>query len=231
MFQSFMERMAELNIYSVAFRLFLSALLGGIIGIERGRKGRAAGLRTHMIVCIGATLVMMTNLYIMQMYGTSDPSRMGAQVVSGIGFLGAGTIIVDRQHHVRGLTTAAGLWASACMGLALGIGFYAGAMFAGGAIFCIIKFVELIETRVAVNSVRLEVYAEFMEYRDVNAFIESAQKTSVRVINVEIVTPQNNAEQANAAAIFFLQVPRGVRDVVQLPALKNAQGLVHIEEY
>ena len=121
-----------LNMGSTLFRLILAMFLGCLIGIDRGMKKRVAGVKTHMIVCMGATLVMMTGDFI-HVYsngaGIGDTARLGAQVVSGIGFLGVGTIIVTGQRHVSGLTTAASLWTSACIGLAVGIGFYSGAIF------------------------------------------------------------------------------------------------------
>ncbi len=118
----------DFNCISITVRLALSLLCGGVLGFERERKGRAAGFRTYMLVCMGATLVMLTNQYIHDYTGTGDIARLGAQVISGIGFLGAGTIIVTGRNHIKGLTTAAGLWASACIGLAIGIGFYFGAI-------------------------------------------------------------------------------------------------------
>lgn len=116
----------QLNALSVALRLLLSILFGGVIGWERQGNHHPAGLRTHILVCIGSTMTTIVGQYMFLQFG-SDPSRIGAQVVSGIGFLGVGTIILN-GGHVRGITTAAGLWASACMGLALGIGFYEGAI-------------------------------------------------------------------------------------------------------
>lgn len=107
------------------FRLLLAALIGGILGIERTRKLRPAGLRTYMLVCIGACTVMTIGLLLFERYGKAfDPARMAAQVVSGIGFIGAGTIIVTSKHKIKGLTTAAGLWAAAGLGIAIGCGFY-----------------------------------------------------------------------------------------------------------
>ena len=100
-------------------RFAIALLGGGIIGMSRGKRQHAAGLRTHLLVCIGAASVMMTSLYQAQNLGVpGDAFRMPAQVVSGVGFLGAGSILVTGKRHVTGLTTAAGLWASACMGLA-----------------------------------------------------------------------------------------------------------------
>lgn len=108
-----------------AFRLLLAALMGGVLGIERTRKLRPAGLRTYMLVCIGACIVMTIGLLLFERHGeTFDPARMAAQVVSGIGFIGAGTIMVTSKHRIKGLTTAAGLWAAACLGLVIGCGFY-----------------------------------------------------------------------------------------------------------
>ncbi len=121
----------------VAMRLFLAALLGGLVGLDRENKKRAAGLRTHVLVSLGSALVMITSAYIFeQYYGLTnmDPARLGAQVISGIGFLGAGTII-KQGTTVKGLTTAASLWAVACIGLATGIGFYTAAILAGIVVF------------------------------------------------------------------------------------------------
>lgn len=114
------------------FRLTLACVLGGLVGIERERLRHPAGFRTHILVCIGATLVMLCNIYIFdnyKNYANIDPGRFGAQVISGIGFLGAGTILKEGVT-VKGLTTAASLWSVACIGIATGLGFYTGSVFA-----------------------------------------------------------------------------------------------------
>jgi len=126
-----MERIISLltafNAVSAMFRLLLSALLGGLIGWERGRHGHVAGLRTHMLVCLGACLTPLISLYCIEILGyQADVLRLSAQVISGISFLGVGTIMVRRNNHVVGLTTAAGLWAVAAVGIAIGVGFYLG---------------------------------------------------------------------------------------------------------
>ena len=112
-----------INASSVIFRLALAVLLGGIIGFERGRAGRPAGLRTHILVCLGAVLAMMTNQYIFETFGVSDPTRMAAQVISGIGF-GCRYDTCHGKTSGKGSYYSRGLWATACMGLAIGIGFY-----------------------------------------------------------------------------------------------------------
>lgn len=131
-YQAIMDILQELNVLSVTVRLLLSILFGGFIGMERQGNRHPAGMRTHILVCIGSAMTMMLGQYMFLAYG-ADPSRIGAQVVSGIGFLGVGSIMMN-GGHIRGITTAAGLWASACMGLAIGAGFYAGALIGFAAI-------------------------------------------------------------------------------------------------
>ena len=138
----------EITQYSVIMRILVAIVIGGMLGLERGMKNRPAGLRTYMLVSVGSCLIMMTNQYIYQYTGSGDPMRLGAQVVSGIGFLGAGTIVVTRHNQIKGLTTAAGLWASAGVGLALGIGFYEGAITAGVSIYLILTILQKLEDRV-----------------------------------------------------------------------------------
>ena len=119
----------EFNTVSVFLRLVLTLLLSGLVGYERERHGHAAGFRTHILVGLGASMTMMTGLYVSEALSVGgDPLRIAAQVVSGIGFMGAGTIMVTNRRVVRGLTTAAGLWSTAAIGLAVGCGFYVGAV-------------------------------------------------------------------------------------------------------
>lgn len=123
----------EPNLLTLVIRTLLALLCAGIIGYDRDSQGSAAGIRTHILVCIGAMIAMCTGEFV-SMYYSADAERIGAQVVSGIGFLGAGTIMVNRGH-IKGLTTAAGLWASACIGLAIGTGFYEAAIVGTFAVF------------------------------------------------------------------------------------------------
>ena len=118
----------ELNLISAILRILLASVIGIIIGRERRLRGRPAGARTYAIVCIGSCLAMMTDMYLAIETSYADAARIGAQVISGIGFLGAGTILVKSDNRIQGLTTAASLWASACLGLACGAGFFEGAI-------------------------------------------------------------------------------------------------------
>ena len=115
----------DFNIVSVIIRIFLAMLLGGFIGMEREKSRRPAGFRTHILVCVGASMTSLIGLFVWyEMGDITDPMRISAQVISGIGFLGVGTILVKEHDHITGLTTAAGLWTTAAIGIACGYGFY-----------------------------------------------------------------------------------------------------------
>lgn len=132
----------------IIFRIVLAVLFGGIIGHERGRHGSHAGLRTHILVCLGSAMTALTGEFVINSLGyAGDPFRIAAQVVSGIGFLGAGMIIVKNGNVITGLTTAAGMWATAAIGIALGFGFYSGALLVTLACFCTATFLTRIERR------------------------------------------------------------------------------------
>ena len=119
----------DINTATILFRMVLAMICGGLIGVERSMKNRPAGFRTHILIIIGATTASLTGHYIyLIMSLPTDMSRLGAQVITGLGFIGAGTIIVTGNKTVKGLTTAAGLWATGIVGLSIGAGFYEGAI-------------------------------------------------------------------------------------------------------
>jgi len=226
-------QLKDVTVLSTFTRLLLAAVFGGTIGMERGRHRRAAGLRTHMLVCMGATLAMITNQYIVNEFGSADPSRLGAQVISGIGFLGVGTIIVDReQQQVRGLTTAAGLWACACMGLALGIGFYMGAFFAYGFILATIIILNRVGQRIINKSRSMEIYTEFETHEQVDEFVALLAQNSIKVSHLEHVRPREpiSKEYQCTAAIINLKLPKRYDHDKLLGDLEDANGLIIIEE-
>ena len=139
----------DVNLIGAITKLVLSLMLGAIIGIERRRKGQIAGLRTFALISMGATLAMLISIYIPQEYlglKNGDPGRIAAQVVSGVGFLGAGAII-QMKGSVRGLTTAAGIWMTACIGLAVGAGMYMISIIATLLIIFILVNIERLELR------------------------------------------------------------------------------------
>ena len=123
---TFFSQLSSLSLLSITVRLLLTTVFAGTLGYERERHRQAAGFRTYIIVADAAALVMMTNLYIGDVFGSTDLVRMPASVITGLGFLGAGTILVTKSHEIKGLTTAAGLWAVSIIGTAIGAGFYTG---------------------------------------------------------------------------------------------------------
>ena len=176
----------ELTILSILLRVSAAIFAGGIIGLERGMKNRAAGFRTYILVCLGSCIVMVTNQFIYQAYGVGDPVRMGAQVISGIGFLGAGTIIVTSGSQIKGLTTAAGLWACACIGLAIGIGFYEVAIIGVVCMMVVLTFMHRWEDYMRRNTRFLSVYVELTAGELLSAFLKEARSDGVNLSNLQI---------------------------------------------
>lgn len=182
--------LTEFNLCSIVFRVIIATVLGSIIGSEREKHGRAAGVRTHTLVCLGASMTVMVGLYANYALGLSgDPLRVGAQVISGIGFLGAGTILTRHHSQITGLTTAAGLWTTASLGLAIGLGFYQGAL---------IGFVAMeITLRMFSRRERLkrtyEYYLELDSVLRVNAFSDlfNSEDVSMQLLQARSGAPSN----------------------------------------
>lgn len=182
-----MEYLRDLNLLSITLRIILSVLIGGILGIERGTKNRPAGLRTYILVCLGSALVMMTNQYVCTAYQTGDPVRLGAQVISGIGFLGAGTIVLTGRNKIMGITTAAGLWAGACCGLAIGIGFYEGAVLGGLAIVFTVSGLLKVDIWIRRKSRYLDLYIEYnVENGAFSGLLRYAREHQLEVSNIRV---------------------------------------------
>lgn len=218
---------SSVNELSVLLRLCIAALFGGILGFERTRKMRGAGLRTYMLVCIGATMAMMTGQYIFEVIGGNDPSRIAAQVVSGIGFIGAGTIMVTGHHSIKGLTTAAGLWLCACLGLAIGSGFYVGA-----TIMLVISLVSIIlgeklQTNYLSHSNRIHLYAIFDCANSIATFLIAMQETNIQLSDFEFLGMVGDS----ASARFMLKLPGKKHDhVAMLAQVEKMPGVVFVEE-
>ncbi len=175
----------EVTYLAIGLRIFAAVLLGGLMGLERGLKNRPAGMRTYMLVCVGACLIMLTNQYIFQIFGTGDPVRMGAQVISGIGFLGAGTIIVTRRNQIKGLTTAAGLWTSAGVGLALGIGFYEAAFAGAVAVFFVMTMLQSMDNRMHRKAKSVDIYLELSAAVSLGDIMRQAQEQELDITNIQ----------------------------------------------
>ena len=175
------EYLKEFNSVTVLLRLFFAVVLGGLVGLERSKSGRAAGLRTHILVCLGAAIASMTGLYINSTYNTGDVARIAAQVISGIGFLGAGTILVKNKSTVTGLTTAACVWAVGAIGVAIGYGFYEAAIFGALLIFFITKTLNAVDRKVRPNSKVYEVHIEILDAQKVHETVQKIKELDVDV--------------------------------------------------
>lgn len=218
----------DVTLLSVVLRITAALILGGCIGLERGLKKRPAGLRTYMLVCVGACLIMLTNQYIYQIYGTGDPARMGSQVVSGIGFLGAGTIIVTRRSQIKGLTTAAGLWAAAAVGLALGIGFYEAAVFGSVAIFTVLTILQRLDTMVHHNAKYLELYVELSPAITLGEFLRQIRLLGVEPDGVQMDT-DNGLEDGTRSYVVAVTSVKRVPHGEFLAAVQSIPGVNQVE--
>lgn len=232
-FESFTELMnylREVNLLSTFVRLLLAVLLGGVIGMERGRRKQAAGFRTHILVCVGATLAMITNQYIFAFltFGQTDPARIGAQVISGIGFLGAGTILITGRQQIKGLTTAAGLWACATMGLALGIGFYSGAIIGCLIIVMVITLLHRLDEAFykSARVVRLYIEIDGLDrFKEVLTYLRTHYG---EVDSVELI----RQTEAVASMGVFVNIGLSAKQNTQeeLASIRTIEGVVYVEE-
>ena len=231
----------ELNFASVVLRLALAMLTGGMIGLERIRKRRPAGFRTYMLVCLGASLTMLLSQYESTMLAThwaglaeeiglkTDVSRFGAQVINGIGFLGAGTIIVTGHQEVKGLTTAAGLWASACMGLAVGAGFYECVLLACPLIFLCMRLFPLIDAFILENARDINLYVEFESLDNIREITSRIKAQGGQILDIELERGQGKWG-LHPSAVFAVRLHPHQRHTQMLSALSGLDFIYIIED-
>lgn len=219
----------ELTFPSILLRTFLAMILSGILGYEREKRHRPAGFRTYLVVCLGSCLAMMVGIYLSATFPSADAGRIPAQVISGIGFLGAGTILVTRQNQVRGLTTAAGLWAVACIGLALGAGFYTGALVVFAAIWISLRMLRIVHTHLnpALKSITLHV--EFEKISDMSQFIAFAKSEQCIIDHLEMTRPKKTAESTAVSAIIALSFSEELTYSQIVETYGALEGVIYID--
>ena len=188
-------------LYKVAFRLALTVLIGVVIGSERAKHGRAAGIRTHVLVCLGAALTSLIGVYAKEYLGNNgDMMRISAQVISGIGFLGAGMIILKDNNVIMGLTTAAGVWTTAIIGIAVGCGFYQGAVIATVLlVLSLIIFARLERRRKSVEVI----YVEIDDMYKANELIDKISALIDKEFSHKVVSPKSGM-QGNLGIDFII---------------------------
>lgn len=236
-----LDYLREFNTVSVALRLVLAMLSGGMIGLERERKHRPAGFRTYMLVCLGAALTMLLSQYEFTMVTSrwsslaedigiqTDVSRFGAQVINGIGFLGAGTILVTGRQQVKGLTTAAGLWASACLGLAVGAGFYECVLLSFILIYLCVYAFPAIDTFIQEHARILNLYIEFESFNDVGTIIRYMKQMQIRILDIDMEYNRKNPAQTPNAVFSIHLIQNHTRTQV-VSALSDLDCIYRIEE-
>ena len=214
--------LAELTYTTAILRLLIAAICGGMVGVEREVHGRAAGLRTHMMVSLGAALTTLIGAFNVDILGITwaDPMRLGAQVISGIGFLGAGTILLKKENsQITGLTTAAGLWVTAVIGLASGAGFYEGAFFTAVLVTIIFTLVSKLELFMTRKRQRVFVYLEIDGVSSVNHVINAiTEMVGAKEIQV---TPARSGTQGNVGLEALIRIPRKVSITKKLKKLET----------
>ena len=210
-------------------KMLLALLCGGVLGVERGRKKRPAGFRTYMLVCLGATLAMMINDFVWLKYGTGDPTRLGAQVISGIGFLGAGTIITTGHNRVKGLTTAAGLWAAACIGLAIGVGYYEGAIIGTTMIVVIMVLLQSFDRRISFSRKMLFLYVELENVSAIKRIKEYTNKRNIEIIDIETEMSHGLANFKASSMITLNISGRNTHEEV-IMEITHIKGVIYVEE-
>lgn len=223
------EMASELTFVSVALRLGLATLIGALVGVERSSRGRGAGVKTHALVCMGSALVMLTSEYMrICMHNTGDMARMGAQIISGIGFLGAGTIIVTGRNHVRGLTTAAGLWVCACEGIAVGIGFWMGAAVAFVFIMLTLRALVKLDQNMHSHAKSFELYVEFDEGADIRKFMQDVGMRNATLKTMEMAKSRINAKDQSVIVGFEMYRGKDRPELVQW--IRSQKYILFVEE-
>lgn len=227
---SVFDGLRDMTMAAVSMRLLLATICGGLIGMEREFKRRPAGFRTHILICLGAAMTTLTSQYLyLHMHYYTDMARLGAQVVAGIGFIGAGTIIVTRRNQIKGLTTAAGLWTCAIVGLAIGAGFYEGGLIAT----LLVLVSELIFGKLEYTFMKrrpdINVYLEFRSRSVLETVFADLKEQNIKVRSLEI-TRTKEKEVMNSSAIFTLRFQKAVPAEEVLEGIRAIDGIYLVEE-
>ena len=230
MFDTVMNLVKEWNVTGICLRLALATFVGVIIGLDREYKNKGAGIKTHALVCIGAAMAMIVNEYVFREFPNmnTDITRLGAQVISGIGFLGVGTIMMNGRSEVKGLTTAAGLWACAGVGLAAGIGFAEGTLLAVIFILFIFRVLAPLDKKLHKNSKRIDLYMEFKDSESIRPFMESLRRQKVDLLEFDF--RKDKLGLHIPAAAMSLRLPQYGQKRAFKNDLRNTESVVYFEE-
>lgn len=219
----------EFSYLSIFIRLLLSTIAGAMIGWERGAHGKNAGIRTFSLVCLGAALVMVVNEFLFNKYSQGDPARLGAQVISGVGFLGVGTIIVTGKSHVKGLTTAATLWATACIGIAIGSGYVFGGLIAMLMILFIMTALAFISRITDEYASQITCYMEVSPDTDAGKLYKYAESHGYIIRSIEKQKKQT-LHEGDVALIVKINLKKRTKHESVVSNMREAVSINYIEE-
>ena len=219
-----------LSYIEIIIRVMLSLVIGSIIGLERGSKSQPAGIRTHSIVCMAACLIMMTNEFVSYKFGTGDPTRLGAQVISGVGFLGAGTILITDKKKVTGLTTAAGIWASAGIGLA--------ALLVAISVWSVISMFQPLKKYLQSRSKVIELYIVVKSTEAYNRVLVYCAENGIRLNDSRTAFGDVNSERIEyfdvpdkrIASFMTLELSGKFEHLKLMEEIANIVGVIYVEE-
>lgn len=218
----------EPDMLGMLVRVMLAMICGGVIGMERTEKRRPAGFRTHILICIGATLTTATSQYLyVTMHYPISVSRMGAQVIAGVSFIGTGTIIMTKWRRIRGLTTAAGLWVIAIVGLCCGAAYYEGAIIATILVLVAEVFFSKLEYHILRNMREMTVYTEYMQPSCLEEIVTKCHMLEVKIVDVEIVhRSDENGVMESSSAILVIRSRQGASKEKILHELSEVAGVI-----
>lgn len=222
----------DMDFLAVMCRLLLAMLCGGVIGIEREYKRRPAGFRTHILICLGASMTTLTSQYLfLTMHMFTDVGRLGAQVIAGIGFIGAGTIIVTKRKRVKGLTTAAGLWTSAIIGLVCGAGYVECAIFATVMVLVAELLLVKVEYRFVYKVNDVNLYIEYADAVCIESIIRIAKENHITMNGLEITRVAGEGDSSHYyCAVLTLQASRKQLDEKIVKSISDLEDVINIEE-
>ncbi len=229
-FSEFYDIICGVGIPGILTRLILAVICGGVIGLERETKRRAAGFRTHTLICLGASLTTLVSQYAVIERGLpTDPARLGAQVIAGMSFIGAGAIIVTSRKQVKGLTTAAGLWTSAIIGLAIGAGYYPAAVMAVVLVLGAELLLSKFEDYVVANGRQMTVHVEMNDVGVLSRIISDLTKDGMKVTDVEF-SRSGQSVGSLPGALFTVKLKKKLKHEDILFRISETEGVRNVEE-
>ena len=224
----FFTFLSEWNWQNVLIRIFCSLLIGAIIGLDRGVKRRGGGARTTITVCLGATMIMIMEQYMEQLYPDRfDISRIAAQVISGVGFLGAGSILIS-GHQIKGLTSAASIWTCACIGLAVGIGLIDGAVVLTVCWLIGVHMIPYIEEKLYRHSRFMTLYLETEDGKAITAVSRKIKGDHCFIDTFDVDKPKAKGQPYQITTTF--RIPKGVNKEAYMRALQELKGVNSVNE-